>query len=411
MQSSLAETESSVVQAVFSVCATRDIAAAALAATTSVAGAEFAGEFQEYITADRRPQFSSLLRNAPASVAIVDCDRDAELALLTMERLLQVFSSRIHLVAVCTRVDADFLVRAMRVGCNEFLAKPLDQTQLSEALLRFQAGCLVNKGPQTIGRIISFYGVKGGVGTTTLAVHLALHLVRKHGKRVLLIDHKHELGHVALHLGIRENIYHFGDLIRNADRLDAQLLQGFVVRHTSGIDVLPSPDTCAKGHEDSIEALERVMDYLKRRYDFILLDSSMRYGTSLQALMNASEEVALISSPDLPALRDLARHIEHMNAMTDLTSKLRVIINRSTSEDAVTPAQIEASIRCPISLAVPNNFAQLLEAINAGEPIAPTNRGTFSQTMAAWASRLCSETPIETPATPRKSRFAFWQQR
>ncbi|MGI4756751.1 MAG: AAA family ATPase [Janthinobacterium lividum] len=408
METTSSENDIQVLQAVFSVCASRDVTAAAFAATENVPGAEFAGEFQEYITADRRPQFSSMLRNASSSVAIVDCDRDAELALLTIERLQQVFSNRVHLVAVSTRADSAFLVRAMRAGCNEFLTKPLDQEQFTDALRRFQAGSLANKGPQSVGRIISFYGVKGGVGTTTLAVHLAMHLVRKHGKRVLLIDHKHELGHVALHLGIRENIYNFGDLIQNVDRLDAELLQGFVTRHSSGLDVLPSPDTCAKGHEDSIEAIERVMDYLKRRYDFILLDSSMRYGNSLQALMVASEEVALISTPDLPALRDLARHIEHMNAMTDLTSKVRVVINRSTSDDAVTPSQIEASIRCPISLAVPNNFGQLLEALNAGEPIAPTTRGPFTQAISSWAARLAVEAPIEAPIAPRKSFFAFW---
>lgn len=404
------ETENTapVLQALFSVCATREVNDIALAAADSIPGAEFAGEFQEYITADRRPQFSSLLRNAPSSIAIVDCDRNCELALLTIERLQQIFNNRIHLIGVSSRVEAEYLMRAMRAGCNEFLPKPLDEVQLTEAIRRFQAGSLANKGPQSLGRIISFYGVKGGVGTTTLAVHLALHLVVTHGKRVLLIDHKHELGHVALHLGIRENIYSMSDLIHNVDRLDADLLQGFVTRHPSGMDVLPSPDTCAAAHEDSREALERVMDYLKRRYEFILLDSSMRYGTSLQTLMSASEEVALISTPDLPALRDLARHVEHMNAMTDLTSKLRVVINRSTSEDAVSPAQIEASVRCPISLAVPNNYGQLLEAINSGEPVSPANRGAFTQIISSWAARLATEAPLEAPKVTRKNRFVFW---
>ncbi len=405
---SSAETEVQVLQAVFSVCAPREVSEVALAAADIVPGAEFAGEFQEYITADRRPQFSSLLRNAASSVAIVDCDRSPESSLLTIERLQELFPGRIHLIGVSSRIDSEFLMRAMRAGCNEFFPKPLDPTQLADAIRRFQAGNLVSKGPQSLGRILSFYGVKGGVGTTTLAVHLAMHLVGTHSKRVLLIDHKHELGHVALHLGIRDNIYNIGDLIKNVDRLDADLLQGFVTRHASGLHVLPSPDTCAKAHEDSREALVRVMDYLKRRYDFILLDSSMRYGTSLEALMSASEEVALISTPDLPALRDLARHIEHMNAMTDLTSKLRVVINRATAEDAVSPAQIESSIRCPISLAVPNNFSQLLEAINAGVPIPATQRGPFTQSMAAWAARLSSEAQLTVPVAPRKNRFVFW---
>ena len=136
----------------------------------------------------------------------------------------------------------------------------------------------------------------------------------------------------------------------------------------------------------------------------------MRYGASLQTLMAASEEVALISTPDLPALRDLARHVEHMNAMTDLTSKLRVVVNRSTSEDAVSPAQIESSVRCPISLAVPNNFGQLLEAVNVGEPIAPSVRGPFTQAIAQWAARLATEAPLESPvgAAKKFKFFNFW---
>lgn len=404
------ETQAPVLQAIFSVCATPEVNNATLEAADSLPGAEFAGEFQEYITAERRPQFSQLLRNAPSTIAVVDCDRNPEMALLTIERLQQIFNGRIHMIAVSARVEADYLMRAMRAGCNEFLPKPLTGEEMSEAIRRFQAGHIGSKGPQSLGRIISFCGVKGGVGATTLAVHLAMHLTVTHGKRVLLVDYKHELGHVALHLGIRDNIYSISDLVRNVDRLDADLLAGFVTRHKSGLDVLPSPDTCAKAHEDSREALDRVMEYLKRRYDFILLDSSMRYGASLQTLMAASEEVALISTPDLPALRDLARHVEHMNAMTDLTSKLRVVINRSTSEDAVSPAQIESSVRCPISLAVPNNFGQLLEAVNVGEPIAPSVRSPFTQAIAQWAARLATEAPLETPAgAAKKFRFfSFW---
>ena len=97
-----------------------------------------------------------------------------------------------------------------------------------------------------------------------------------------------------------------------------------------------------------------------------------------------------------------------MNAMTDVTSKLRIGINRSTSDDAGTPAQVEASIRCPISLAVPNNFGALLHAINHGEPIAPTQRSPYNQAIGNWAARLAMEAPIEKPAVTRKNRFVFW---
>ena len=103
-----------IVQAVFSVCASTDVTSATLVAINGTAGSEFAGEFQEYITADKRPQFSAELKSAAGCVALIDCDRDPELALQTIERLQQIFLHKVSLVAIASQTDASFLLRAMR---------------------------------------------------------------------------------------------------------------------------------------------------------------------------------------------------------------------------------------------------------------------------------------------------------
>ena len=399
-----------VLQVVFSVCATDDVTAAAHAAVERVSGSQFAGEFQQYITADRKPQFSPAVRNAPGVVALVDCDRDAGLALETMQRLQQTFPGKVSLLALSSSKDAEFLLKAMRSGCDDFLDKPADAGEMASILLRFQTSMIADSRPaREQGRVLSFFGVKGGVGTTTLAVHLAQHLVRKHRKKVLLIDHRHELGHVGLYLGLKESVYHFDELVRNVDKLDSELIEGFVMRHTSGMDVLPSSDTCAGLEEGSGEAIERVMDSLKRCYDFVLVDSAMQYAWSMPALMASSEEVTLISTPDVASLRDLARHIEHLSLLPDFASKLRVVVNRSTSDNAVTSEQIEAAVRFPVSLTVPNNYMDLYRAINAGEPISVQHRGAFTQAIARWAARLTLDASFVAAASPLKRKLAFWR--
>ena len=118
--------KSDVIQAVFSVCATPDVAMAAQDAVATVSGAEFIGEFQEYISADKRPEFPPVLTEAVGCVAIIDCDQNPELALETMERLTQTFLHKVSLIAIAAKPDTDFLLRAMRSGCNDFLHKPLD---------------------------------------------------------------------------------------------------------------------------------------------------------------------------------------------------------------------------------------------------------------------------------------------
>lgn len=276
------------------------------------------------------------------------------------------------------------------------------------ALNRFQSVMTVDPHTSSsIGRVIAFFGAKGGVGTTMLAVHLATHLVRQHGKKTLIIDHKQQLGHVALYLGLKDALYHFDELLRNADRLDSELLNGFVIRHRSGLDVIASPEMSAGPHETTGDELERVMDFLRREYDFVLIDSSAASPDTKTSIVEQSDEIYIVSTPDVASLRDLARLVENLSLSESSTSKLRVVVNRSTATDSITPEQIEKVVRFPISIAVPNNYFELLRAINDGEPIPPQRRTEFNQAIARWANRVVHGSTVMESAPVKKGLFSF----
>jgi pilus assembly protein CpaE len=395
-------------QAVFSVCADEAVVNAAVAASSKISGAIFAGEFRDYITAERRPQFSPALKNALSCVALIDFDRDPELALKTAERLQQIFLKKISIVGIGAQLEAGLLLRAVRNGCTEFLTKPVDTTDLAASLNRFHASMAIDPHAQSgLGRVIILFGAKGGVGTTLLAVHLATHLVRQHGKKTLLIDHKHQLGHVALYLGLKDTQYHFDELLRNADRLDSELLNGFVVRHRSGLDVIASPELSGGPHDAKPEELGRVMDFLRREYDFILIDSSVAYQDSKASLIDQADEVYIVSTPDVASLRDLARLVETLSLNESATAKLRLVVNRSTATDSVTSEQIEKAVRFPISVSIPNNYFELLRAINDGEPISPDRRSEFNQRMGRWANQIVSGMSGQSHPKAKSKLFSF----
>ena len=395
-------------QAIFSVCADEEVVQVATSASMNIPGALFAGEFRDYITAEKRPQFSSLLKNADSCVALIDFDRDPELAIETTDRLHQIFLKKIGIIGVGTELDAGILLRAVRNGCGEFLTKPVSLVDLIASLNRFNEVLAVDPNAQSsVGRVISFFGAKGGVGTTMLAVHLAIFLVRKYGKKVLLIDHKQQLGHVALYLGLKDTQYHFDELLRNADRLDSELLKGFIVRHRSGLDIIASPEMSGSPHEATSDEFERVMDFLRREYDFVLIDSSASYQATRNALIEQSDEVFIVSTPDVAALRDLARMVEQLSLSESSTNKLRLVVNRSTASDSVTPEQIEKTVRFPISVAVPNNYFELVRAINDGEPIPPQRRSEFNQALSRWANQIVNGLNAAEPGSAKKKFFSF----
>ena len=402
------------IHAVFSVCATPDVATAATEACAKLPSIEFVGEFHDYSSPERRPQLSPALRTASVCIAVVDCDRDPEMALNTMQRLRSMALKNLSVIAYATHTEASYLLRAMRVGCNEFLTKPADPRLLQEALLRFQnthlMGAAAAKG--SAGRVLSFYGAKGGVGTTTLAVHLANNLVRQHRKRTLLIDHQHQLGHVALYLGIKDSQYHFDELVRNADRLDSDLLNGFIVRHSGGLEVLTSPDACAPDHASNPEELDLVLTFLRHQYDYVVIDSSLSYRDIVAPMLRGSDEICLVATPEVASLRDLARHLEHLTLTEETGRKLRIIINRSHANDPVSAPQIAAVVHHPVWITLPNAYAELMAAINAGEPIPIGHNSKFAQQIGKWAARLVAgSAPAELPAAsqePKKKKFSLF---
>ncbi|HEV2619849.1 MAG TPA: AAA family ATPase [Acidobacteriaceae bacterium] len=382
---------------------------AATSATSKVAGAHFAGEFRDYITSDKRPQFSASLKSAASCVALIDFDRDPELALQTTERLYQIFLKKISIVGIGTHLDAGILLRAMRNGCTEFLTKPIEPMELINSLSRFHSVMAIDPQAHSgIGRVIAFFGAKGGVGTTILAVHLATHLVRQHGKKTLLIDHKQQLGHVALYLGLKEAQYHFDELLRNADHLDAELLNGFVMRHRSGLDIIASPDLVKGSHEPKGDQLESVMDFLRREYDYVLIDSSVAAQDSRSSVIDQADEVYIVSTPDVAALRDLARMVENLSLTESAISKLNVVVNRSTAADSITPEEVEKAVRFPVTISIPNNYFELQHAINEGEPVSPQKRSDFNQAIGRWATRVVSGVSGAKAAPVKKKLFALF---
>jgi pilus assembly protein CpaE len=134
----------------------------------------------------------------------------------------------------------------------------------------------------------------------------------------------------------------------------------------------------------------------------------MAYEAITAAMIHLSDEVALIATPDVAALRDLARHIDSLSLSEVIAAKLRIVINRGSSNDSIGPEQVEQAVHFPIYITIPNNYAELVRAINEGEPISSQRRSDFNTQISKWANRL-GLTGEATKVSEAKRKFAFWK--
>lgn len=386
-------------------CVDADTLAAVKDAVTRKSGL-LAGELQDYGNSD--PVLWQTLERAEFSVCVIDFDRDRAAAVEAANRLQQTLHGHISLIAVSSQADPVLILEAMRAGCGEYLTKPVAAEQVIEALIRLRSRLSVRKAmpPKPTGRILSLLGARGGAGTTTLAVHLGCFLVRQHGKRTLILDEHRRLGHVSLYLGEDEGNYHFYELVRNIARLDQILLDGFVIHHSSCLDILPSPDVFDDSGNVPMDDIQRAIRFLGQNYEFVVIDCPHGIHNLSLATIDCSDEVYLVATPDVPGIRDLSRHIDRLMQSNVSPSKIKVVINRFSSEGSLTPEQIEKAIRQPIAITIPNASSDLIRAMNTGNPILPDKRSEFAVQMKKWAASLVPDKPGEI-AEPKR-RFAFW---
>lgn len=369
----------------------------------------FAGEIDDYARYDSDPLLLQKLERAELPVCVIDFDRHRVAATAAAGILQQRLHGRGSLIAVSAHSDPALILETMRAGCGEYLTKPVAAEQVAEALDRLHSRLSTTRAAQAkpAGRVLALLGARGGAGTTTLAVHLGCFLVRQYGKRTLILDEHRRLGHVSLYLGESEGSYHFYELVRNIARLDEILLDGFVIHHSSCLDIIPSPDVFDDSANVSLDDIQRAIRFLGQNYEFVVIDCPHGIHNLSLATIDCCDELYLIATPDVPALRDLSRHIDRLLQSNVPPSKIKVVINRFSSEGALTLEQIEKAIRQPIVITIPNASSDLIRAMNTGSPILPDRKSDFAVQMKKWAATLVPDQA--TPEAPEpKRRFAFW---
>ena len=337
-------------------------------------------------------------------ICVIDFD-DGEESDRISRRLRDGCDGGVNIFAASSDSHTDRIIAAMRSGCSEYLTKPFRPEQISEALVHVQARHHGKLGGQK-ARVVTLMGAKGGTGVTSLALHLALNLVQRHQQKCLLVDQHPALGEAALCLGLSRHQYNFYELVHNMDRLDVDLLQGFLLRHSSGLEVLDSPAAIQAFSGTSPDAIEHTLAFLAENYQFVVIDCPPGLSEEACAAIRQSDRLVIVITPELPAVHNAIRSIEYLTDLHYPDENIDVVLNRYSKKGGLNDREIEASLRRQITAKIPNNYDLIVTAINAGTPIDGARKSDLSEAVDAWADLLIGGAPV-TENVSRGSRGVF----
>src|SRR5438445_2694129 len=208
----------------------------------------------------------------PQAGVLLDVSSDSEQGLRALEQMRQ-SSPSLYAILSGLQLSEEFLLRAMRMGGSDFLPQPLKRAEFNDAMTRLEEHLQrIHRQGRQLGRMYTFVGVKGGMGTTTAALNFAA-LCARQGKSTVLVDLDMDSGDAACYLGLRHQ-YSLADVVENLEQLDQSMLEGIMIRDPLGFYVLCAPEEVERSRHVSEEHLLEIGTFLIQHYDVVVVDGS-----------------------------------------------------------------------------------------------------------------------------------------
>ena len=170
---------------------------------------------------------------------------------------------------------------------------------------------------------------KGGVGTTTAAVNLAVALARD-GRRTVLVDA--DLGRAdATRLCHVDDFYTVGDVLTGRRGVHETLVRG-----PAGVQVLPGAWATGNLTDCEPAAQQRLLDELTRlgpHADYIVIDAGSSSNRTVRRFWQAADRVLIVTSPEATSVTNAYSAIKLL-APANRRAPIQTLVNQAESSAA-----------------------------------------------------------------------------
>lgn len=322
------------------------------------------------------------IQSANPDVVLVDIpENNASAALHALELMRQEMPEP-ALFAIGSMTQPQVIVNAMRAGAREFIERPTTTTDLLEAFVRLSAAQR-KRHEEIRGKIFTVVNAKGGSGSTTVAVNLAIALQAAHGNTAL-VDLA-PLGHCALHLNLKP-LFTVTDAIRNLHRLDSSLLESFMTRHGGGMQLLAGPSTPV-GTEPSNAEYAKLFDLLIGHFRYVVVDASTRVDATTRLAATLSQTVLMVAHSDVASLWSAARVQQYLSEHST-RDKVQLVLNRFRKIPGFSEMDAEAAAGVKLAAKIPNQYFAVSTSIDRGIPLLQQTHTEIAKAFTALAAQL-----------------------
>lgn len=260
-------------------------------------------------------------------------------------------------------------VTALKSGASDYLSKPVSSQELID-----KVKTLLMEKPEKIepaeGVVIAFYGLRGGVGQTTIAVNLAASLLRVSQESVALVDLTSSVGQVVMHMRLQARSSWAN--LPDENQLDWETLKGQMIAHQSGLQLLAAPSDPMPPDLPSAASTKKILELMRSNLQFTVIDLPHTFSPALIAGLESSDIVLQVLTPEMVSVQS-AVQVNRTLAKMGMTFKQKsYILNHTTAEAQLPRATVERGLNARIAFKVGYDTNQS-QALSQGVPLSLTS--------------------------------------
>jgi len=316
-------------------------------------------------------------------------------------------------VDICREIRATPAMAAVPVLC---VSSRIDALQVRFHRSRDLAPLAAADGlaPGRTRRTVAVYSPKGGVGTTTIAVNIAVAAVASRPDRVVLVDMARQFGGVATHLNL-DLKRTLADVVRDDSALrEPELLRTYAMRHGSGLHVLAAAATPESAETITPVHVAQILSTLLRSYDLVVVDAGSTLDERALTIFEAAERVILPVYPEMAGLNAMHALLEYLAETGSVGMKSTVVLNYVFARDILKVRDVESGLGAKVAFELPYDPFLYLKAVNEGVPIvvgAPRSAPAEGLVRLSASAFGADDHAVSAEATEKKGGGLFRRRR